>query len=445
MASLQSFVRFFLLGGAARRALGGCLLLALGLLGFVAWRNTDAPARAGLHEQLGRQRVAGAATDTLTYAAFPYDPNSVSYDSLLQLGLRPGQARAFLRFRGDSGTRFRTAEDVGKLRMLDDRQREHLVKWARPRVPGYRRSRGSRSEPESFAYNPNTVTEAELLRLGLYPGQAQAWLKYRAGRPNAFRGAEDVGKLNVLQPEQKERLIALAYVPDAPPPPHAEPFYFDPNVVSQDSLELLGFPAWQASALVKYRGDRRDAFREPEDLLRVRALDSALATELMPFVLTPPAPYPPSDPASAPTAYARYVPKILPPPASIDVNVADTTLLKTLPGIGPARARRIVRFRSALGGFASLEQVGTTRYLPDSVFREILPYLKLSPLRGGLAINRADATELRRHPYVSSKLATVLVRYREQHGPYASLRDLENIRILTPENRARLAPYLDFN
>lgn len=44
-------------------------------------------------------------------------------------------------------------------------------------------------------------------------------------------------------------------------------------------------------------------------------------------------------------------------PGVVDLNRADTTALETLPGVGPALAQRIIDWRSANGGFSSVEQL----------------------------------------------------------------------------------------
>jgi competence protein ComEA len=41
----------------------------------------------------------------------------------------------------------------------------------------------------------------------------------------------------------------------------------------------------------------------------------------------------------------------------IDVNVADATMLETLPGIGPTRAAAIIAYRDEVGGFRSVDQL----------------------------------------------------------------------------------------
>ena len=41
----------------------------------------------------------------------------------------------------------------------------------------------------------------------------------------------------------------------------------------------------------------------------------------------------------------------------IDINIADSLLLQTLPGIGPELADRIVAYREQVGGFVAVEQI----------------------------------------------------------------------------------------
>ena len=288
----------------------------------------------------------------------------------------------------------------------------------------------------SFPFHPNEVTGEELQRLGLSEKQATAYLRYRAKRP--FREVEDLRKLFVLQPEQADRLVALARLPrrqnstpEATPPPLS--FTFDPNTLSADSLQLLGLSARQANALIKYRSYRPRTFRDPEDLRKLGALDTQLVGRLLPLVRIAP----PED--SAPAA---------PPPETpvpIDVNQATVEQWQQLPGIGPYRATQIVKFRDRLGGFTRLDQVAETYGLPDSSYQKIRPLLRPGPIATPLYVNRLDAEALGRHPYLDRRTAAIIVRYRDNHGPFTSAADLENVRALTAERRAKLLPYLNFD
>lgn len=61
-----------------------------------------------------------------------------------------------------------------------------------------------------------------------------------------------------------------------------------------------------------------------------------------------------SKPTDAPDTQAATN---LPAHKLIDLNTADTTALQAVSGIGPATARRIVRYRSLIGGYTSVEQL----------------------------------------------------------------------------------------
>ena len=297
----------------------------------------------------------------------------------------------------------------------------------------------------SFPFHPNKVTGEELQRLGLSEKQATAFLRYRAKRP--FRDVEDLRNLYVLRPDQADRLVALARLPQqqsgTPPPPSAGSlpeattppldFPFDPNTIPDDSLQLLGLSPAQAGALVKYRSYHPRTFRVPADLHKLDVLDSQLVARLLPLVRIAPA----KDPAPAAPPIQT--------PAPIDVNRATVQEWQQLPGIGPYRAAQIVEFRDRLGGFASPDQVAETYGLPDSSYQLIRPLLRPGPIATPLYINRLEVEALSRHPYLNRRTAAIIVRYRDNHGPFTSAAELENVRALTAERRVKLLPYLNFD
>jgi competence ComEA-like helix-hairpin-helix protein len=136
-----------------------------------------------------------------------------------------------------------------------------------------------------------------------------------------------------------------------------------------------------------------------------------------------------------PTAAAKNI-------AAIDINLADTSQWIALPGVGSKLAFRIVNFRDKLGGFYSIEQVGETYALPDSTFQKIKSRLRVngSSLRT-ININTATVEQLKMHPYIKWNIANAMIQYRQQHGPYQSVEDLQKIAIVTPEWLQKVAPY----
>jgi len=126
----------------------------------------------------------------------------------------------------------------------------------------------------------------------------------------------------------------------------------------------------------------------------------------------------------------------------VDINSADRVALESLKGIGPVLSGRILKFRNALGGFHSIQQMKQVYNLPDSTFENIEPYLKLSKSKIEYLDLNGPKDSLARHPYVSWQTAKRLVRYREQHGDYASGEELYQIQSLDSNTVRRILPYI---
>jgi DNA uptake protein ComE-like DNA-binding protein len=426
------------------------LLFALLLICLVAVRigGSERTPSDVLMAEVGSLRTAILAEERRNFRPppkeFTFDPNTVTAEGLQLLGLSSKQAAGWLKFRGARTNAFRRAEDIGKLYVLSEDDKARLIPLARVSVSVWNNK--ARRQVQSFAFDPNTVSAQDLGRLGLSVKQAAAFINYRsrAKYGRAFRKPEDIRRLKTMSDEQKNHLIALATIPpeEEKVKPPAQRFAFDPNTISMDSFQLLGFPEWQAKSLMRYRGDRAITFRRPTDLRRVGALDSSLLEDVLELVRI--APSTSTAPAASPETYS-YQPKLPPPPpASFDINASDTTAWRSLPGVGAYRAKRIVRFRDALGGFSSIKQLSETRGLPDSTFQAIKQYLAPGKIYRPLAINRARYEELKNHPYISRNLANSIVKNREKFGRFNGPEDLSRLRLINDKNKPQILPYLSF-
>lgn len=326
---------------------------------------------------------------------------------------------------------------------------------------------GENKESASFAFNPNTVSAEDLQRLGLSQKQADSWIKYRGKSSKRFKKPEDIAKLFVLSEADVARLLPLVDMADkastayadkvnSPDKTPAEDFAFDPNTVTEAELRRLGLSERQAESFLKYRGDSPRRFRQVEDLGKLYVLqnDPALLERLQSLASIQPALL--ADASSAldaatPSTYSGlakpqgYQATIELPLQSIDINSATAADLEQIRGIGTYWSGKILKFREALGGFTSVAQVGTTFGLPDSTFQAMKPYLALETgLYRQLPINLLTEEELARHPYINGKLARIILRFKEQHGPFTKKEDLGRIKIISAKQLDQLAPYLDF-
>lgn len=218
-------------------------------------------------------------------------------------------------------------------------------------------------------------------------------------------------------------------------------FTFNPNTVTKEELQRLGFTTSLASRLLNYRA-KGGVFRKETDLLKLYGMDSMLYVQLVPFIQLP----------------AREITtKIYPlnqkafvaakkEPARFDINQADTAQLKAIYGIGSKLATRIVRYRSSLGGFINTQQLYEVWGLDSLAVNHLIQasFIDLHFTPTTLQVNKATEKELATHPYLSKTIAKSIVTYRFQHGKFSSPSDLEKVQTLDMRTIQKIAPYLSF-
>ncbi|RMI15480.1 MAG: helix-hairpin-helix domain-containing protein [Calditrichaeota bacterium] len=65
-----------------------------------------------------------------------------------------------------------------------------------------------------------------------------------------------------------------------------------------------------------------------------------------------------------------------------------------------------------------------------------------APVSYPININTASAEELQQLPRVGPKTAARIIRYREEHGPFATKRDLMKVKGIGPKTLERLRPLI---
>ena len=221
----------------------------------------------------------------------------------------------------------------------------------------------------------------------------------------------------------------------------AEVFYFDPNTASSEDWKRLGLRDKTIHTIQKYLS-KGGKFYKPEDISKIWGLSPADAQRLIPYVSIKNTlkEYSSFEKNEYHNTSVSYTPKTIQP---VDINLADTTDFINLPGIGSKLSQRIVAFRNKLGGFYSVEQVGETYLLPDSVFQKIKPALVINHdhIRQ-ININTATIDEMKSHPYLRYNLANAIFQYRQQHGNFNSVDEIKKIMIITENVFNKVAPYL---
>ncbi len=213
-------------------------------------------------------------------------------------------------------------------------------------------------------------------------------------------------------------------------------FMFDPNTVTQAELAALGFPARLANQLLGYR-NKGGRFRSEQDLLMLYNMDSAFYKQLAPFVVIADVQSSRSEPPPGRRVSAT---KQMP----FDLNLADTTQLITVRGVGPVLSKRIIKYREALGGFISKNQLFEVYGLDSAVVDQINEQSLIQPefRPRTIPINRASEAGLAAHPYIPKSMARAIVTYRFQHGAFRSVDDLVEVKVIPQQAIHKAKPYL---
>ena len=212
-------------------------------------------------------------------------------------------------------------------------------------------------------------------------------------------------------------------------------FYFDPNTASENEWKKLGLNEKTAKTIRRYL-EKGGRFKNKEDIRKIYGLSFSLADSIIPYVTIEKKSFNPLENRSC--GFQKNQPSL-----KIEINSADSATFEKLYGIGPALASRIVKYRTKLGGFFTVEQMGEVWGLPDSVFVKLQQRLICNEQNViKLNINEATYEQLKSHPYFGFSVARALVRYREQHGNFSALEDVQRILSIDEEKYNKIIPYL---
>lgn len=233
-----------------------------------------------------------------------------------------------------------------------------------------------------------------------------------------------------------------------------ELFYFDPNTADSTQLLRLGLRPWQVRNIYKYRA-KGGRYRQKEDFALLYGLTLEQYRRLEPYIRIKPEAMARDvingnvngngfreAPTIRPTGYdnKKNTVKKLSQGEFVDINTADTAELKRIPGIGSYFARRIVELRQRRQAFVSPEELLSIRNFPETA----LTYMTASQNFAKIRINQSSLQQLKAHPLINYTQATDILRYRRLNGNIRSVNDISNLPSFTPEQLARLKPFLLF-
>lgn len=238
-------------------------------------------------------------------------------------------------------------------------------------------------------------------------------------------------------------------------PPSLRPF--DPNTASEQQLLSLGLSQRHVRNIMKYRS-RGGRFRKKEDFARLYGLTLKQYRQLEPYIAiqpevmaadvikgrqdtlntlnnqnTPNIQNTPNTPKN-PSSKLRYG-------ETVDINTADTALLKRIPGIGSYFAMRIVELRQRRQMFSSPQELLAIRNFPESA----LVYMTASQNFPEIFVNLWSQKQLAAHPLLNYAQAREIITLRRTAGTITVTSDLAALPSLDVRTMERIAPFLRFD
>lgn len=199
------------------------------------------------------------------------------------------------------------------------------------------------------------------------------------------------------------------------PYPRTESFAFNPNTVSLEDLQRLGFSRKQAQSIDNYR-QKGGVFRRKSDFAKSYVVADSVYKRLEPYISIP----------------------------LIDLNQADSAEFDSLPGIGGWFASKIIEHRERLGGYSYKEQLMDIYRFDQEKFAALSDLVTISkPYRYPLWTLPADS--LRLHPYIRNyETAHAIVLFRQNSDPRAwAVDSLASCGIISLDTASKLSRCVD--
>ena len=172
---------------------------------------------------------------------------------------------------------------------------------------------------------------------------------------------------------------------EAHAPRHYETFRFDPNTVSTEDLQRLGFSEKQAAAIDSYR-QKGGRFRRKADFAKSYVVADSVYERLEPWIDIP----------------------------LLDINAADSAAFDSLPGIGGYFAAKMVQMRTELGGYSCCEQLLDIWNFGQERYDGLRDLITCGPGAQPLRLWSLPEDSLKHHPYIRSwRTAHAIVLYRD--------------------------------
>jgi competence protein ComEA len=203
-----------------------------------------------------------------------------------------------------------------------------------------------------------------------------------------------------------------------------------------DQLVAIGFSKKVAFNIQKYISVGGQ-IKDEKSLKRIYGIDTNSLSDILPFIIFP-------AKESKDSSSLKSTEKKEFTFSMLDLNAATEEDLDKLPGIGLILADRILKFRSSLGGFTTIDQLKDCYGITPETLEKIKPRLNIIQPAQQFSINNIDPKSFN-HPYLPKKIMWMIPNYIKNHGPITNEEELR--KVFPPDSNwcEKLMPYVKFD
>lgn len=243
---------------------------------------------------------------------------------------------------------------------------------------------------ESFSeFDPNDLDENQWQKLGFSEKQTATILKYKKIVGGKFLSKEQLKKCYAISEEKYSQLSSFILLPEtnleAKSGNSGFKTYekkslnitrkFNPDELSQNDWENMGFSEKQAAAILKYKNYLGGSFVSKEKFKECFIINEENYTKLEPYLILP---------AKTPANFNAYAGKsnsfkTKTPQSSFDPNTLDVQGWMAL-GFSEKQANVIVNYRdrNLKGSFKTLDDIKNCFVISTEKFEELKPFIRLN-------------------------------------------------------------------
>jgi len=319
---------------------------------FSEYEKEISSFESALEKEAARQPKKKQAPSIPNRLLFNFDPNTITKEKLVELGLSPAVANTLVNFR-NKGFKFRKKEDLQKVYGLKEADVKITPpkKLSFPKAPNKTKKIPKKKELTPFKFNPNEADKTTFLSLGLSNKVAQTILNYR-NSGGQFRQKEDFEKMYGLS-EADYLILAKRIIPTTTPQSFSTvaSIKIDINNSSmEDWKQLKGIGEITAKRIINFR----------EKLGGFISIDQLKMT------------YNVADSVIDKVAHQLIVSPI---PNKIPINTISAEALKLHPYIKKKQAYLLVNYRTNHGKYTHISDLEKVKALPPDFIKRIAPYL----------------------------------------------------------------------